>query len=498
MSRKIKILLLIIVVFSLAIRLYKLDSVPPSLSWDEAAVGYNAWTIANFGKDEYGKSFPLVFKSFGEYKNPVDIYVTAVSVKIFGLSEFSTRLPAALFGVFNVLLLFFLVKVLLNNNFVALASVFFLTISPQNLHFSHFNHEANFALFFFMLGLLLFMLALKGKKLLALAVIFFILSFLSYSASKIFIPIFLLFLAVIFHKELLRIKKQVLLAGFLILLFAIFLFFNPQAWGLQRAAQTLGQQNFVTGYLSHFSPVFLFISGDKNPRLSAQSTGEFYPIEGIFLIAGFILLFRQRSKENLLLLLWALVAPLPSMITSEAPHAGRAMFMMGSFSIISSIGFYRFKRFFIFSLIILGFLAFNFLFYYFGEYNKRYAIDWQYGMKQIVEFVKSNPQYQVVYVTDARYQPYIFFLYYLKTPLSDYLRTVTYEKTEAKRSYNNVSFFDKYFFGGWDPVESIPQEQALHILTPSEYDGLKYKSQFDIKETIYYPNGTVAFHLVSV
>lgn len=498
MSRNFKILLLIIVVAALAIRLYKLDSVPPSLSWDEAAVGYNAWTIANFGKDEYGESLPLVFKSFGEYKNPVNIYATAVSVKIFGLSEFSTRLPSALFGVFNVLLLFFLVKVLFKNNLLALGSSFLLSISPQNVHFSRFNHDANLALFFFMLGLLFFMLALKGKKLLSLSVILFIVSFLSYGASKMFIPVFLTLLIIIFREELLKIKKQVLLAGLLILLFAIFLFFNPQALGLQRAAQTLGQENFAIGYLSHFSPVFLFISGDKNPRLSAQNTGEFYPIEGIFLTAGFIFLFRHRSKANLALLLWALLAPLPSMITSEAPHAGRAMFMMGSWQIISSIGFHRFKRFFILSLIILGLFSFNFLFYYFDEYSKRYAIDWQYGMEQIVEFVKSNPQYNVVYMTDLRYQPYIFFLYYLKTPLPEYLRTVTYEKTPEKKGYNNVSFFDKYFFGGWDTVESDPKLGILYVLTPSEYDGLKYKGQFDIKKIIHYPNDTVAFYLVSI
>lgn len=498
MTRKLKILLLFIVALALAIRLYKLDSVPPSLSWDEAAVGYNAWTIANFGKDEYGESFPLVFKSFGEYKNPVDIYLTALSVKLLDLSEFSTRLPSALFGVLNVLLLFFLVKVLLNNNLIALSAAFFLSISPQNLHFSHFNHEANFALFFFMLGFLLFMLTVKGKKFLALTVIFFILSFLSYSASKIFIPVFLILLTIIFRKELLKIKKQVLLSGFLVLLFFIFLLLNPRALGSERAVQTIGQENLAAGFLSHFSPKFLFLGGDKNPRLSGQAAGEFYYLDAVFLLVGFILLFRQRSKESLALLLWALLALLPSTITSEAPHAGRAMFMMGSWQIVSAIGLYKIKKISIVSLIILGLLSLNFLTHYFGEYGKRYAVDWQYGMKQIVEFVKSNPQYHVVYATDARYQPYIFFLYYLKTPLPDYLRTVTYERTQEKRGYSNVSFFDKYFFGGWDPVESIPQRGVLYILTSSEYDGLKYKSQFDIKETIYYPNETVAFYLVSI
>src|SRR3989344_8321034 len=92
------IVLAVIVVFSTALRFYKLDQIPPSLSWDEAAVGYNAYTIANWGKDKWGKSFPLVFKSFEDDKHPVHIYITAFWVKLLGSSDFVTRFPAALFG----------------------------------------------------------------------------------------------------------------------------------------------------------------------------------------------------------------------------------------------------------------------------------------------------------------------------------------------------------------------------------------------------------------
>lgn len=529
MNTQSKIVLIIIILLAIFLRFFKISEVPPAISWDEAAVGYNAWTLVSFGQDEYGNNLPLVFKSFGEYKNSIDIYITAVSVKLFGLSEFSTRFPAALFGVFNVILLFFLAKALLNNNFIALSAAFFLSISPMNIHFSHFNHEANLALFFFMLGLLLFFLTLKGKKLLPFAVVCFLLSLLSYNAPKVFIPLFIFFLSIIYVKEFLNFSRQqlyysVCLIAFLLLI----LFFNPHILGIDRAAQTalgreaiektslfkitknelLGKINLVVfQYSLHFRPDFLIIRGDKNPRLSAQATGEFYYLDIIFLFAGIIIIFRKRSKELLMVLLWALIAPLPSSIASEAPHAGRAMFMMGSWQIISAIGFYSVIGLFrkkvakmiviIVSLVIFGFLSFNFLSYYFGQYARRYAIEWQYGMKQIVEFIKSHQEYHVVYMTDVRYQPYIFFLYYLKTPLPEYLQSVTYNKEESK-SHNNVSFFDKYFFGGWDSVESMPQRNVLYVLTPSQYDGLRYRLQFDIKEIIYYPNETVAFYLVSI
>lgn len=529
MNTQSKIILIVIILLAISLRFFRISEVPPAISWDEAAVGYNAWTLANFGQDEYGNSFPLVFKSFGEYKNPVDIYVTAISVKLFGLSDFSMRLPSALFGVFNVLLLFFLAKALLNNNFIALSAAFFLSISPMNIHFSHFNHEANLALFFFMLGLLLFILTIRGEKLLIFALICFILSLLSYNAPKVFIPVFVFFLIIIYRKELLKLSRQLLFSICLIVFFSLFLFLNPHALGIERAAQTalgreeiektelfkstksnlLGRINLTFNqYISHFSLQYLFISGDKNPRLSAQVTGEFYYIDIVFLFSGIIFIFRKRLKELLVVLFWALIAPLPGSLAAEAPHAGRAMFMMGSWQIISAIGFYSIISLFrkkaakliviIVSLVIFGFLSFNFLSYYFGQYARRYAIEWQYGMKQIVEFIKSHQEYHVVYMTDVRYQPYIFFLYYLKTPLPDYLRSVIYNNNKESNDYNNVFFFDKYFFGGWDSVESMPKRNVLYVLTPSQYDGLRYRLQFDIKEIIYYPNETVAFYLVSI
>ena len=151
--------------------------------------------------------------------------------------------------------------------------------------------------------------------------------------------------------------------------------------------------------------------------------------------------------------------------------------------------------------IIIAVLVFSlkdYLNYYYDGYVRRYAIEWQYGMKQIVEFVKQNPQYNQVFVTDIRSQPYIFFLYYLKKPLPEYLQSVIYNNNLENRSYNNVASFERFSFGGWDPTESLPKEGVLYVLTPSQYDGLRYKLLFDIKKIIYYPNETLAFYLISV
>lgn len=527
--RKIYLLLSLIVIFSFALRIYKIDTVPPSLTWDEAAVGYNAFTIANWGADEYGRSFPLIFRSFGEDKQPIHIYATAIFVKLFGLSEFSTRVPAAVFGSLNVLFIFFLARIFFKNNLIALFSSLFLAISPQNIFFSRFNHEANFALFFLMLGLLLFYQSIKkGKNFLVFSFLSFILSMLSYNGAKIVVPLILILLPVLYFKQILENKLSTLLTGLLTVGFIAVVFLNPSLILTSRYNQTaqgrvdiektlafqqthnylLGRINLVLDqYFMHFNPKYLFETGDKNSRLSAQGSGEFYKIDALFLIIGLGYLLYKRSKTGLLMLFWALIGPLPSSLFAEAPHAGRAAFMMGSWNIVAAIGFYTLINFFkkpylkrivgAISLVILMVSLMIYLKYYFDGFPKRYAIDWQYGFKQVVEYIKGQNEYREVFVTTVRSQPYIFFLYYLKMPLPDYLESVIYNNAQDKSS-NNVSFFDKYSFGGWNSIENDARKGVLYVLGPSEYDGLRYRSAFDVKKIIYYPNETTAFFLVSL
>src|SRR3990170_8844291 len=94
-------LLFLIISIALLLRVYGLSRYAPGISWDEAAVGYNAYTISHWFRDEWGKLLPITFKSFEDYKNPVHIYLTAPFVLTFGLNEFTTRIPSAIFGVLN-------------------------------------------------------------------------------------------------------------------------------------------------------------------------------------------------------------------------------------------------------------------------------------------------------------------------------------------------------------------------------------------------------------
>ena len=79
-------------------RIYKITGIPVSVYWDEASIGYNAYSIATDLKDEWGDKLPLHFRAFGEFKLPVYIYSVAVFVKAIGLNEHAVRLPAVLYS----------------------------------------------------------------------------------------------------------------------------------------------------------------------------------------------------------------------------------------------------------------------------------------------------------------------------------------------------------------------------------------------------------------
>src|SRR3989304_8478183 len=89
------------------LRIVGLSSYPVGFTQDEAGLGYDAYSLLLTGKEQWGKSFPLVLRSFGDFKMPLYSYLAIPSVYLFELNEFSVRFPNAILGSFAVLTTFF-------------------------------------------------------------------------------------------------------------------------------------------------------------------------------------------------------------------------------------------------------------------------------------------------------------------------------------------------------------------------------------------------------
>ena len=524
------LIIILILLLAVSLRFYKIDQVPPALSWDEASIGYDAYSILKTGKDQWGEIFPLAFKSFGEYKYPFHIYASAVSIYFFGLNEFAVRFPSALFGVINIFLLYLLTWKLFKNQFIALTAAFLLTISPWHIQFSRVIWETNFALCFFLAGLNFFLASRQAKKAYFLIVTFILfgMATFTYNGAKVFIVLFIPLLLFSQKKYLLKQKKYLFLSLIIFALFMVINLLDPRLSGINRFKQldfiqadvvkTMSYQTskvyslgkielIVRQYLMYLSPKFLFISGDANLRHSTQAVGEVYWLELLLVLFGIIFLIKKEPKLALLILGWFLLAPIPGSFTREAPHASRGMFMLGAWQIVAASGMYYlyliskgFKKYLILILCILFvILLINYFRYYLYEYPKATSKYWQYGYKQVVEYVEKNyKDYDLIVLTRADGEPQIFTLFYSKFDPHKYQNDQNLIR-ERKGDWIEVSKFDKFYFPNLRDIgtryEDIAKQnqgkRVLFIGKPGDFP-VERKVLF----TGYYLNGEIAFEVV--
>src|SRR5688500_14249166 len=104
------VLLILIILTAGVLRLWQLGATPISPNWDEVALGYDAYSIIQTGRDEYGNLFPVVLRSFDDYKPALYAYLAIPPIATFGLNAFAVRLPSAIVGILAVLAVYFLVK----------------------------------------------------------------------------------------------------------------------------------------------------------------------------------------------------------------------------------------------------------------------------------------------------------------------------------------------------------------------------------------------------
>lgn len=531
-----------IILLAVFLRFYQLGVNPPSLTWDEASIGYNAYSIYKTGADEYGNKFPLSIRSFDDYKPPLYTYLAIPFVGLFGLNEFSVRLPAAIIGVFFIMAIYFLVKELLQKwdkkELIALTSTFFLAISPWHLQFSRAAFEGNIGLFFLMLGILLFLKGLRNGKLIIFSSVCFILSIYSYHSFRLLIPLLLIFLALFFWQEILKKKLFFTIFVFILVLLTASVYLNfvkTQDSSSRLSMVTIFSDPTVInpsirrisydrdnndsigallhnrrivyflavakGYLDHFNPDFLFLHGDGGVQHHAVDMGMLYLWDLPFIIVGLYLLFNRRDRYTWVLFALFLLAPLPSAITTGTPHPVRSIALAPGFHIFTAVGivFLILKVLGMNKLVskvailgsIGGLLLFNFIYYthqYYVHTPVEYGYFWQYGNKEAIEYARYHEnEYKKIVMTYRIDQPYIYYLFYNKIDPSWYQNNWA-EKGNIGRFERKIG---KYEFRYIDFNKDSKEKDALLIGIPDEIS-----NNAKVIKEIRYLDGTVAYRIV--
>lgn len=459
MFRLHKVLFCLILAFFLFTRLYKISEIPMSVYWDEASIGYNAFSIAETGKDEWGKFLPIHFRAFGEFKLPVYIYSVVPFVKLFGLNEFSVRFPAVLFSLGVIILTYLLSKKISGSTWVGLFSSFFISISPWFFVFSRTGYEATAGLMFYLLAISVFLNTRKNYWYIFMSTLSFILSAYSYNSFRVIVP---LTIPVLILMEIRNLKNLPLRVIYPLILSVIVVFLSivpiyklyTYDSGASRflAVGGVSTSSIIRNYISHFSPDFVLF-GDKNLRSQQKNFGQIYIPELLLLILGLLYISRKQKFISLPFIL-LLLGPIPAAITKESPHALRSISMVPFMAIITAMGLHYMKGFFskkyfveVIAVTVFLLCFINYFFDFIIVYPLESKDAWQYDYKKI--FTDPNIQSSEegkIYVSDKDGQPYIFALFYLKYDPEKFRNEVVRNPVD-KWGASTVKSFGKFEFG---------------------------------------------------
>jgi len=435
--------LILITFLSFFIRIYQTNYVP--LLWDEASIGYNAYSIIKTGKDEYGQTLPLIFKSFGDYKPGLYIYLTIPFIADLGLTPLAVRLPSIIIGSITPLLLYLLiVSISPKSKKLALLSAIVLAFNPFNIHFSRGAWETNVLTFQLILASYLF---IRHKYL--WSSIIFGLTLFTYQGGKIMSPLIIFSLLIIFRPSFnnFLIKFTLPLAVFTIpVLFGLLTQNNSnrlQVFSLWSYSQNQTEINqiitesnhldytlfhsqlffFLRGfwerYFNNFSNRFLIFEGDwQIARHSAPYIGVILYPSLVFLYLGFFKrLVSKLTPLTWFFLFWLLTAPLAAALTRDSIQPVRDMsfsvplvfFIATGLKLLSS----NWSKALIFFVYLLSFIYYSDL--YLNHFIKTKPQEHLYGYEQATKYLLANSEDKTdIYFSDFYGQPYIYYLFFSK------------------------------------------------------------------------------------
>ncbi len=369
---------------ALAARFYHLAQLVPILNRDEAALAYNALLLKSVGVDEWGVRWPLVLRSFGDWKL---VGYPALLVGLFSFlpaHDWLVRLPSAFAGTALVILSYFFTKKVFR--WPRLSALFFALLvatSPFAIFYSRFAYEANVALFYFVLSLFLFWLPTKTvrKRLILdlLAGLIYLLAIFTYNTPFLLLPFFIGF--ILLERDL-RFWRQWLPTVSLSLLIGLMSWWQLRPVLVEKSGVTIFtdptifsqfihfRQNLPGGWLTKlfgnhyiydlglilqhlwasFSASFL-VFAPHHPWHAVPGTGQLYLsvyllglIAWIWLVVSFIKQFQPQShlvrdrwrslfhhylvlpaNKVTLLLYLGLISLAPASVTVDAPHATRSL-----------------------------------------------------------------------------------------------------------------------------------------------------------------------------
>ena len=348
-------LLVIVALTGLAfvVRTYRLESIPFGLYFDEAANGLDILEVIN---DHH---YPIFFER-NSGREPLFIYLQAISVALLGATPFALRLTAAVLGSLTISAIYWMVREAFADNdersrWLAVWVALFVALSYWHINFSRLGFRVIMLPLVSALTFACFWRAWRhlesGRRFpwpaLFLCGFFLGLSLYTYLASR-FLPLVLLgvgIAGIVMHGRTALLRRRELVAMAVIALVALLVFAPLGLYFLQHPGSFLGHATDT----SVFNPVYnkgnplralatsilettkmFAIRGDPNPRHNPAQRPLLDPLLAAWLLLGLVLsIAKWRSLQRLWLVAWLGVFAIPVVFAIEGmPHSLRGLGML--------------------------------------------------------------------------------------------------------------------------------------------------------------------------
>ncbi|MGA7989662.1 MAG: hypothetical protein WCB51_14835 [Candidatus Dormiibacterota bacterium] len=329
---------------------------PPGLYVDEASIGYNGWTIAHYGVDEHGTHFPLFFEAFGEYKNPIYVYAVALLVRFLPLTVAVERFPAAMFGLVVVGFLTAAAWRLTGSRLITLGTLVLTALTPWLVIESRVGFETISMVALLAAALWCLSARTPSPRQFGLAGVLLAFAIYGYTTARLEVLLLAIALGVAWGLARTAGWWRTLVpiaAGYAVL--GIYALLNPGALtgrfeliSIWSDGAPLGVviNRFLVNYVTYFSPNFLFLQGDANPRQNTGIGGMLLWVMVPLLIAGILVCWERRREPLVRFLIAAiLLAPIAAALTNNGtPHALRSSVMLPFLIILAILGADRIRH----------------------------------------------------------------------------------------------------------------------------------------------------------
>ncbi|GIW60369.1 MAG: hypothetical protein KatS3mg087_1435 [Patescibacteria group bacterium] len=320
---------------------------------------------------------------------------------MFGVSDWSARLPTAIYGVLVVYGIYLLCQELQKQHSSAfhqpqlpLLAAGILALIPGHIFMSRGIWDVQAALCYTVFGIVFFLKAIRllshqtisraSLSYFVLSAVTFVLSMYSYNSSRVLTPLILLFLFTNYFKSLFPKSSRKLITynllslalpvslSLLLLLPQLLALTAPQV--LQRAQYVsifqhgevesklyaaiqkdpIGQPvlltrllhnkpifysaEFLQNYLSHYELDFLFLTGDTFEIFQVQGSGILLLLFLPFLVFGLYASLRYHYAYRNLAWFLLLISPIPSALTIFTPSVSRAQLLVIPLAIFTASG----------------------------------------------------------------------------------------------------------------------------------------------------------------